>query len=132
LNISRLIHASASVQIAAIRLGFKAVDMNELVTRYQILPSLLTTMLGLTSRGLRYRLRKNLRLDSAASERILRLARVANHANEIFCDPISTGEWLMRPHFALGDATPLSMLDTAYGEQGVERIMCSIKYGLPA
>ncbi|MBM9890239.1 MULTISPECIES: antitoxin Xre/MbcA/ParS toxin-binding domain-containing protein [Deefgea] len=118
-------------QIKAIRIGLDAREIEKLVVHFKLHPVELASMLGLSIGSLRYRVRQGLRLDSVASERLLRLARVANHAATIFGDSISAGDWLLRPHSMLDNATPLSMLDTAYGAQEVERILYSIEHGLP-
>jgi putative toxin-antitoxin system antitoxin component (TIGR02293 family) len=91
----------------------------------------MANLLNLTLHKFQYQISRSLRLDSVASERLLRLARVVDHASAIFGNTISAGRWLMISHAALNHATPLSMFDTAYGEQEVEQILCSIEYGLP-
>lgn len=126
-----LLKLDPTIQIASIRMGLDASTVEKLVVDYQFHLPKLATMLGLTPHALTYRVRRGLRLDSLASERLLRLARVADHASCIFGDSISAGNWLMRPHSALNQSTPFSMLDTAYGAQEIERILCSIEYGLP-
>ncbi|QZA77482.1 DUF2384 domain-containing protein [Deefgea tanakiae] len=121
---------SPADQMTAVRVGFEAADAEKMAIYYRLHLPDLATMLSLTPRTLQHHAKQSRRLDSVASERLLRLARVASHATAIFGDSISAGGWLMRPHLSLLEATPLSMLDTAYGEQEVERILCSIEYGL--
>lgn len=131
LEIFNLIKLSPAIQMTAIRKGLNAKEAERLVEDYQLGVADIAEFLGLTPRSLLFRFLHDFQLDSVASERLLRLARIANHAKTIFGTPIAVGDWLTRPHSALNQATPLSMLDTAYGEQEVERILCSIEYGLP-
>jgi putative toxin-antitoxin system antitoxin component (TIGR02293 family) len=130
-NLTDLQNDEIMVQIQSVRNGFPAHNVANISKKYQLNMPDIADMLGLTLSSLRCRVRKDQRLKSAESERLFRLARVARHTADIFSDPISAGKWLSRPHSLLDQATPLSMLDTAYGEQEVERILYSIEYGLP-
>lgn len=69
------------------------------------------------------------RLDSAMTERLFRLARIADEAVTTFDDRSVAASWLLEPNLGLGGATPLSMLDTQAGAGEVQRILVSIRYG---
>lgn len=68
-------------------------------------------------------------LDSAASERVVRVADIARMAEETFGGREAATQWLKSPNLALGRATPLSMLDTEPGAGEVRRVLASINYG---
>jgi uncharacterized protein (DUF2384 family) len=50
-------------------------------------------------------------------------------AEETFGGRDAGARWLKTPNLALGDATPLSMLDTELGALEVRRILSSIGHG---
>lgn len=74
-------------------------------------------------------IKDNRTLDSAASERVVRVADIARMAEETFGGRAAAAQWLKSPNLALGGATPLSMLDTEPGAGEVRRILSSINYG---
>jgi putative toxin-antitoxin system antitoxin component (TIGR02293 family) len=59
----------------------------------------------------------------------VRLADVIRVAEETFGGRDAGARWLKTPNLALGDATPLSMLDTELGALEVRRILSSIGHG---
>ena len=68
-------------------------------------------------------------LDSAASERVVRVADIIRMAEESFGGREAATRWLKTANLGLGGATPLSMLDTEPGAGEVRRILSSIDYG---
>ena len=68
-------------------------------------------------------------LDSAASERVVRVADIIRTAEETFGGRSAATRWLKTANLGLGGATPLSMLDTEPGAGEVRRILSSIDYG---
>jgi putative toxin-antitoxin system antitoxin component (TIGR02293 family) len=118
-------------QIAAIRAGIPACDVIDLAEQVGLTVADLATVLGLGARRLKYRAQAGQVLDAIASERLLRLARVAHHAADAFGDAARAGTWLISPHRLLGKASPLSLLDTAHGGHEVERQLLAIEHGLP-
>ncbi|QLG89586.1 DUF2384 domain-containing protein [Chitinibacter bivalviorum] len=125
------LNCSVAEKISEIRAGLSADEVDNLISQFQLDPIDLASMLGLNSRALLKVVKRKSKLDPDISERLLRLVRVGQHTSEIFGDSVSAGRWLTHPHTSLDQATPLSMLDTAYGEQLVERVLCSIEHGLP-
>lgn len=70
------------------------------------------------------------RLTPAESDRVVRLARVAAIAVEVLGNPRMASAWLRKPNRALGDATPLSQMDTDIGVRQVERVLGRIEQGV--
>ena len=70
------------------------------------------------------------RLNAQESDRLLRLARVAAAAVELFGDPSRASAWLQKPNRALGNASPLSQMDTDVGVRQVERLLGRIEHGV--
>lgn len=85
--------------------------------------------LGLARRTLARR--KALRLlDSAESERVVRLAGTLAHATEVFGSREKAREWMRTPNRALGGVSPLSLLDTEIGARAVDDELVRIEYGV--
>ena len=78
------------------------------------------------------RRRKAGRLDRDESERAYRLARLVDRAAEVFGSVEAGAEWMRRPQFALGGATPLAFADTEPGSREVERVLGRIAHGIVA
>lgn len=72
----------------------------------------------------------NERLRATESERLLRLARAMATATDVLGDRKEAAGWLQRPHPVLGDASPISLLDTDIGLQKVLDILSRIEYGV--
>ena len=74
-------------------------------------------------------IKDNRPLDSAASERVVRVADIVRMAEGSFGGREAATRWLKTANLGLGGATPLSMLDTEPGAGEVRRILSSIDYG---
>lgn len=57
---------------------------------------------------------------------------VLERAVQVFGSREAAGSWMRQSIIALGGATPLSLLDTGFGAELVERAMVAIEYGHPA
>ncbi len=78
----------------------------------------ISAALGLAPRTLARR-KKQQRLTSEESDRVIRFARLAAAAIELFGNPEKASKWLQQPNRALGGVTPLSLMDTAAGVKAV-------------
>ena len=74
-------------------------------------------------------IKDNRALDSAASERVVRIADITRMAEKTFGGREAAAQWLKSPNLALAGATPLSMLDTEPGAREARKILSSINYG---
>lgn len=57
---------------------------------------------------------------------------IINTAIRVFGDPDKALRWLSKPKQSLGGATPISMLGTEHGRQGVEDMLVRIDHGMAA
>ncbi|RMB56441.1 DUF2384 domain-containing protein [Dokdonia sinensis] len=72
------------------------------------------------------------RLTTSQTEKVLELSLLYEQGWEVFGDRSAFRKWLERPRYALGDKTPLSLLDTNYGIQTVKTLLGRIEHGIPA
>jgi putative toxin-antitoxin system antitoxin component (TIGR02293 family) len=83
-------------------------------------------------RTLAHRTKNRQPLTAEQSDRLARLARVTAFASETFQNEEKAHRWLRKPSRALGDAIPLSLLDTDSGARLVEDELNRIAHGLVA
>lgn len=69
------------------------------------------------------------KIDSAATERVYRMGAVTRMAIEIFEDKDNAIAWMRQPNLALGNATPLELMDTEPGAVSVRQILNAIATG---
>jgi putative toxin-antitoxin system antitoxin component (TIGR02293 family) len=67
-------------------------------------------------------------LSATETDRVLRIARVASQASEVFGDEAKARRWLSKPNRMLG-ATPLEMLGSDAGTHEVEAELHRIRLG---
>ena len=75
--------------------------------------------------------RKNAgRLSSDESDKVLRFARLLQHATEVFGDADKARAWLKHPQYGLGGAVPLDYTETEIGAREVDNLLGRIDYGV--
>lgn len=75
--------------------------------------------------------RKNAgRLSSDESDRVLRFARLLEHATDVFGDVDKARAWLKHPQYGLGGAVPLDYAETEIGAREVDNLLGRIDYGV--
>jgi putative toxin-antitoxin system antitoxin component (TIGR02293 family) len=89
----------------------------------------LAAALGLARRTLDRRKVEG-RLDPEASERVVRLARVAARAREVLGDADEMRRWLRAPNRALGMEAPITLLDTDLGTVTVLDVLGRLEHGV--
>ena len=92
----------------------------------------LAELLGVSQKTLSRARASNARLSSVASDRLLRVARIAALAIEVIEDDERARGWLKRPQIGVGGRTPLSLLATDLGCTEVERLLLRIEHGVYA
>ncbi len=112
----------------AIREGFPAAVIEELMRASGLTLNELATALDLSPRSLQRR-RRTGRLAAYESDRLYRLARIVALANDYLGDHDRAIRWLKRPNRALGGIAPVAALDTELGAREVENILGRIAYG---
>jgi putative toxin-antitoxin system antitoxin component (TIGR02293 family) len=71
-------------------------------------------------------------LTAEQSDRLVRILRVIEAADETFGDSRKAHEWLRRPTAALHNQAPLELLDTDIGAREVEALLLRIAHGIAA
>lgn len=116
-------------KIQAIRSGVRARVVDDLVAYLDVPKHVVFKVLHTPESTAHRLIRDNRPLDSAASERLMRVVDVIRLAEETFGGREAGTRWLKTPNLGLGDASPLSMLDTEPGAHEVRRILSSISHG---
>lgn len=103
-----------------------AIKANLELTDYE-----LAALLDLSPRTL-HRLTKQPggQLSLSVGDRIYRLARVLEQAEETFSSSDRIRRWLREPQFGLGGEMPLHLLRTEVGTQAVQDLLGRIAYGV--
>lgn len=120
---------SALDWITLIRLGIPASAIDALTRLTHLSRSELAAAVGIPERTLARRKREG-RLNSEESSRLIRLARVVARGEEVFEDLEAAIHWLQSANAALGGVTPLSLLDTDIGAEGVMDTLGRIEQGI--
>ena len=115
--------------VAAIRRGIPSAAVDSLSTSLHVTRSELAAALGISERTLARRKKAGL-LNSEESDKVVRLARVVERAEEVFEDLEASVEWLKAPNAALGAVPPLSLLDTDIGAESVLDTLGRIEHGV--
>ena len=125
----RLAGMSESERIQCIKTGFP-IDMADATkTAFGMTNQSLSELLHLSVATYERRKRDAKPLDSAASERLDRIAGVTLLAEEVFEDQQAALEWMSAPNEALGGNTPVMNCETAIGAQQVRRILNALEWG---
>jgi putative toxin-antitoxin system antitoxin component (TIGR02293 family) len=116
-------------KIDAIRRGVRARVVDDMVAYLDVPKSAVFTLLHAPESTAHRLIRDDRPLDSAASERVVRIADAVRLTEATFGGRDAATRWLKTPNLALAGATPLSMLDTEPGAHEVRRILSSIGHG---
>lgn len=120
------VHALAVV----VREGLPANAADRIAEYYGLSRKQVSELIGVSVRTLERHQKDNKLLNPVQSDRLLRYARVAARAEEVFEDAQIAKNWLRRPNQALGGEKPLNMLDTEAGVNQVEDVFTRIEYGV--
>ena len=115
--------------VSVIRRGIHASAVDALRKFTRMSQSELAAALGIPERTLARRKREG-RLNSEESAKLLRLARVIARAQEVFQDLDAAVDWLKSANASFGGATPLSFLDTDIGAESVMDTLGRIEHGV--
>ncbi|MGH7820691.1 MAG: type II RES/Xre toxin-antitoxin system antitoxin [Candidatus Binatia bacterium] len=121
--------APAAKKIEVIRHGVRARVVDDIVEYLDVPKSVIFGVLHTPESTAHRLIKKNRPLDSAASERVVRVADIARMAEETFGGREAAARWLKTPNLSLRGEMPLSLLDTEPGAGEVRRILAAIDYG---
>ena len=114
-----------------IRLGLPYAALEALETRLALTHRDVLHVLGTAPRTLARR-KRGRQLSALESDRLYRLARIAQLAAATLGTVARARSWLARPNRALAGNTPLSMLDTEIGTRQIENVLARINHGMYA
>jgi putative toxin-antitoxin system antitoxin component (TIGR02293 family) len=115
--------------IPAVREGLKYQALNAVAERLGLTREQMAEPLAMPLRTLARR-KTEIRLTPQESDRLYRLARIAARTEEVLGSLDKARNWLIRPNRALGNVTPLSLLDTDEGARQVENVLGHIEHGV--
>ena len=123
--------ASASEQerIARISQGYPANHLVTIRSALTLTASLAEQLFSVSQSTLLRRLKGCQRLSSVTSERLDRLASVANLAHEVFEDRDQALTWLSSPNVALGNQQPIMLCETEIGANQARRVLRALEWG---
>ncbi|MFU8804133.1 MAG: antitoxin Xre/MbcA/ParS toxin-binding domain-containing protein [Bradymonadaceae bacterium] len=116
---------------AHIREGFSYRAILALQEFLQVTQGELAGALGVSRQTLiRHTKQKKARLTPQLSDQLFRVARIARRAVDVLGGQPNAIEWLKSPNAALGQRSPLSLLDTDAGSEKVDDVLGRIEYGV--
>lgn len=115
--------------VSVIRRGISSSAVDSLTKFTRLSQAELSRALGIPERTLARRKREG-KLNSEESAKLVRLARVIERAEEVFEDFDAAIDWLKSKNTSLSGSTPLSLLDTEIGAEGVMDTLGRIEHGV--
>jgi len=85
---------------------------------------------AIPARTLKHRRQKKEPLSLDESDRLARVARLYELAVKVFGDPEKAKRWLTKPKIRFEERSPLSMMRTGLGGQGMEEMLIQIDEGM--
>ncbi len=76
------------------------------------------------------RRKESARMRPVESDRLVRLARVAAHAVQVFGTEEKAATWLHRANRSLNDRSPLDLLCTELGTKQVDEVLSRMEHGI--
>ncbi|MBV9392403.1 MAG: DUF2384 domain-containing protein [Verrucomicrobia bacterium] len=123
--------SDAAEMVSIVRKGLKSNIYGWLRQALAVSDGKLSTVIRVSQRTVKRRLRDG-RFRPDESERLIRVAKLAERAREVFGNVESAREWLKSPQFALGGEIPLEYADTEPGAQVVEDLLGRLEHGIVA
>jgi len=120
---------TAADKIGIIRAGVSKKQLTEIKEEMDLDYDQLSAVLS-TSRATLINKKRSEKFDAQISERLVMLNDVLGYGREIFGDKDKFNEWLRTPSEALGNVSPLSLMDTLYGIDEVKKEIGRIAYGV--
>ena len=115
--------------VSVIRRGIPSSAVDSLTKFTRLSQAELSAALGIPERTMARRKREG-KLNSEESAKLVRLARVIERAEEVFEDFDAAIDWLKSTNTSLAGVTPLSLLDTDIGAESVTDTLGRIEHGV--
>ncbi len=114
-----------------IREGFPYQTLNALQQFLDITQAELASALGVSRQTvIRNKKKRKRHLSAQMSDQLYRVARITRRAVEVLGSQSVAIDWLKKPNAALGERSPLSLLDTDAGAEKVSDVLGRIEYGV--
>jgi putative toxin-antitoxin system antitoxin component (TIGR02293 family) len=126
---SALREPEAAYVIEKVRDGLPMSEFHSLRDMLGLTEERLAGLLGL-SRATLHRRKTGGTLDRAASDRLVRYARLLHRAEAVFGSAASARSWLSAPAVAFHGECPLDFADTEVGAREVEALLGRIEHGV--
>ncbi len=120
---------SALDWVSVIRHGIPSAAVDALSRSTHLSRTELAAAVGIPERTLARRKREG-RLTSEESSKLVRIARAVARAEEVFEELATAVDWLKSPNASLAGAAPLSLLDTDIGAEAVMDTLGRIEHGV--
>ena len=122
--------APLSKMIRSVRTGVRSSRAQQTFRELDLSVDEASRSIGLSVRTFQRRKAGRQRLDPIESEKVLRLARVADAATETLGTREAARLWLRLPNVALGNQSPLTLLDTDIGASAVLDTLTRLESGV--
>jgi putative toxin-antitoxin system antitoxin component (TIGR02293 family) len=120
---------SALDWVTLIRGGIPAAAVDSLTKLLSLTQAEFSAVLGIPERTLARRKKEGV-LNAEESAKLVRLARVVRRAMEVFGGLETAVDWLKHANRSLGGQSPLSLMDTDIGAEGVMDTLGRIEHGV--
>jgi len=111
-----------------VKAGLPYASLEALIGKFGLAREEAAAALHLPQRTIARR-KKEQKLRSDESDRLLRLARVGAQAAATLGSEQKAAQWLRRPNRALGNLAPLDLIDSDIGARQVEEVLGQIEHG---
>lgn len=125
---SDYLKASGDDVITSIRSGLPKSGVDAFLAQTNVGSEQLCRVLHISTRQLK-RYNPDQKLPTEQSNFLYELTRVYTRAVDILGDKPTAEHWLGRPQIALGDQSPLQLLDTTEGVRYVDDLLTQIEHG---
>ena len=125
---TELKNASGYDIIDTIRLGLPKAGVDAFLEKTNVDREKLSQVLHISTRQLN-RYKPEQRLSPEQSNFLYEVTRIYTRALDILGDKVTAEHWLEREQVALGNHSPLQMLDTTEGVRLVDDLLSQIEYG---
>ena len=127
-----LMKADEPRRVLVVHDGLQSLIMEEAAQALGVPKATLFSAIGVPVSTMSRRLQSGARLSLDESDKVDRVAQAFKRAIEMFGQEQMAREWMSTRLLALGDRTPLELLDSSAGYQMVLNTIGRIAYGAPA
>lgn len=127
-----LMKADEPRRVVLVHDGLQSLIMEEAAAALAVPKATLFGAIGVPVSTMSRRLQSGARLSLDESDKVDRVAQAFKRAIEVFGKEEMAREWMSTRLLALGDCTPLELLDSSAGYQMVLNTIGRIAYGAPA